>query len=388
MANVQKFTRATTGHLCAHYERAKDKDGEYIRFGNQNIDTEKTPLNYNLAPDHEGGQVKFIQQRISEVKCLKRDDVKVMCSWVVTLPQGFSRDRDFFQAAYDFLSERYGSKNVISAYVHMDEKQPHMHFSFIPVVVGKNDIEKVSAKELLTKIELQRFHPELQRALERVLDQEVPVLNGATVGGNKTVVEMKAEEEIRAAMEQASEAQKIAETVKGEVNILENKKESLQSDVDALQAQILTGREVNALKGKKTLTGALRGVSYEEYENLKKTASRVDTVEAERNKAVKRAQSERDKAIERAKTAENKVAAAEQRARDAITESPPMKMQIENVELRHRLENIERWLKKLVSLIPEQFKTIVNNILRNRDPFPQEQQQSQRQDRGRGGMQM
>jgi len=219
MANVDKFTRAATGHLCAHFERAKDDGGEYLRFGNQNIDAGRTPLNYNLAPDHEGGQVEFIRRRTSEVKCLNRADVNVMCSWIVTLPQGFEREKEFFGETYRFLEERYGHKNVVSAFVHKDENQPHMHFSFVPVVIGKNGKEKVSAKELLTKVELQRFHPALQTALERTLGEEVPVLNGATAGGNRTVAEMKAEEEIAQATEAANTARREAETVRGDVDI-------------------------------------------------------------------------------------------------------------------------------------------------------------------------
>lgn len=50
MANAQKYTRAACGHLAAHYERRKDEKGEYIKFGNQDIDPQKTHLNYNLGP--------------------------------------------------------------------------------------------------------------------------------------------------------------------------------------------------------------------------------------------------------------------------------------------------------------------------------------------------
>jgi hypothetical protein len=262
MANVDKFTRAATGHLCAHFERAKNESGEYIRFGNQNIDPAKTSLNYNLAPDHNGGQVEFVRRRTAEIKCLNRPDVNVLCSWVVTLPQGFVREKEFFEETYKFLEDRYGSKNVVSAFVHMDEKQPHMHFSFVPVVVGNNGKEKVSAKELLTKMELQRFHPALQTTLERALGQKVPVLNGATIGGNRTVTELKAEQEISIALEAAKKARNMAETVKGEVDTLQSQKNVLQGDVEALQAKILTEKEVISLKGKKTLTGALKGVRY------------------------------------------------------------------------------------------------------------------------------
>lgn len=364
MANVDKFTRAATGHLCAHFERAKDENGEYINFGNQNITRDKTHLNYNLAPDHEGGQVEFIQKRTSEIKCLKRADVNVMCSWIVTLPQEFGRVKEFFEKTYNFLSERYKEENVVSAYVHMDEKQPHMHFSFVPVVVGKNGKEKVSAKELLTKTELQRFHPELQHALEHALGQEVPILNGATAGGNRTVAELKAAQE-------AVEAAGRAETIKSEVEALQGKKNALQGNIDALESRLLSAKEVAALNGKKTLTGALKGVSYEDYEALKRTAKRIDTVDAERNRAIKRAE-----------VAEKQAAAASQKAKDAMTETPSMKMQMENATLKARLRRVESWLQKLMEHIPEQLRVVIDNILRDRDPFRQ-QKRNRQMDMGR-----
>lgn len=47
MAHFAKYTAAAAGHLSKHYERAKDEKGEYIKFGNQDIDPQKTHLNYN-----------------------------------------------------------------------------------------------------------------------------------------------------------------------------------------------------------------------------------------------------------------------------------------------------------------------------------------------------
>lgn len=87
MANAQKYTRAACGHLAAHYERRKDEKGEYVKFGNQDIDPQKTHLNYNLCPRRGLEQIDFIRQRTTEARTLKRDDVNVMCSWVVTLPE-------------------------------------------------------------------------------------------------------------------------------------------------------------------------------------------------------------------------------------------------------------------------------------------------------------
>ena len=243
-----------------------------------------------------------------------------------------------------------------------------MHFSFVPVIVGKNGKEKVSAKELLNKLELQRFHPALQTALKNVLGQEVPILNGATVGGNRTVTEMKAEQEIAIAQEKAEEASKMAEKIVGEVEALQGQKSALQNDLEGLQAKIMTEQEVQALKGKKTITGGLKGVSYTEYESLKKTARHVRRVEAER-----------DKAIARAESAEQRVKAAEEKAEQAQKEKPSLKLQMENVQLKGRLGRMENWLTRLLNFIPEQLRAIIQNILQDRDPFKQEQQRSKKQ---------
>lgn len=197
--HVAKYNKSATGHMCAHYERRKDDRGEYIKFGNQNIDLSRTHLNYNLAPEHD--QIEFIQQRTSEVKCQKRADVNVMCDWVVTAPEGLDQGhlKDFFKASYDFFEKRYGRENVISAYVHMDETTPHMHFAFVPVVFDKKrELYKVSAKQLLTKTELKRMHPDLTRHLKEEYSwgRNLKILNGATINGNRTVAEMNCEKEI------------------------------------------------------------------------------------------------------------------------------------------------------------------------------------------------
>ena len=68
MANAQKYTRAACGHLAAHYERRKDEKGEYVKFGNQDIDPQKTHLNYNLAPRRGVEQIDFIRQRTTEAQ--------------------------------------------------------------------------------------------------------------------------------------------------------------------------------------------------------------------------------------------------------------------------------------------------------------------------------
>lgn len=194
MAHVQKNTRLATGHLFDHYGRnATDEKYKYLYRSNDSIDPEKTYLNYNLAPQHD--QMDFLKKRLSEVYCLKRKDVNIMCSWVVTAPKDLdpSQHKDFFKQTYNFLENRYGKENVISAYVHLDETTPHMHFAFVPVTYDKKkDRYKVSAKEVVTKLDLKSFHSDLQEHLDKA-HIKCSILNEATKEGNKSIQELKRE---------------------------------------------------------------------------------------------------------------------------------------------------------------------------------------------------
>lgn len=217
MAHFAKYTKGSVGGLTKHFERAKDSEGRYYRFKNQDIDAERTMMNYNLAP-HGEKQLDFIKERLEEVYCLNRDDVKVMGSWVVTVPKTVPEEhqREFFERTYDFLEKRYGKENVISAYVHMDETTPHMHFAFVPVTYDeKKQRQKVSAKEVVGKADLRSFHADLQAEMERFVEAhdyefECDVLNGATDNGNLTVQGLKAE---KLAELNANEAEILAEIV-------------------------------------------------------------------------------------------------------------------------------------------------------------------------------
>ena len=222
MAHMKKYTKAGCGHMFAHYDRSAD------RIGNENIDRTRTYLNYNLAVHQIMGQGEFIRKRCAEVKCQNRKDVNVMVSWVVTAPKDLPEQeyKTFFQLSYDFLQQRYGRENVVSAYVHMDEVTPHLHFAFVPVVYDeKKKRYKVSAKEAVNRRDLQTFHTDLQTHLERTLGHEVGILNDATREGNKSVLELKR----GTAIEKVVEAEKKAsETLLETQRVVENMKDALE----------------------------------------------------------------------------------------------------------------------------------------------------------------
>ena len=252
MANYAKYSRSAMGHLTKHYERAKNDNGDYVRFGNQNIDTSRTHLNYNLAP-HRESQMDFIHERLDEVYCMKRDDVVTMASCVVTVPKDVPKEyeAEFFERAYRFLAEKHGEKNVISAYVHNDETTPHMHFSFIPIVYdAKKDREKVCCKEVLTKTYLNGFHDELQAEMNRWTAEYgnvfgCNVLNGATENGNLHVQGLQAnslkelndmaEAELNGLYEKQEAVRKrisIAKELEAYIEVLENRVDGLEKSLE------------------------------------------------------------------------------------------------------------------------------------------------------------
>ena len=248
MAHMMKMTRAVTGHMFNHYGRSDIIDGDnYVPRSNENINPELTGLNYNLAySDQPQEQLDFLRQRLSEIKVQNRKDVNVMVDWVVTLPQAFDGDeQDFFQEAYRFLNDRYGKENVISAYVHMDETTPHMHYAFVPVVEDKKKGGyKLSAKEAVNRKDLQTFHNDLSKHMERSFGKDIGILNEATKEGNKSIAELKrgaAQEKLRVAQEElqkiAQNASKTLEMLQRDVYMLKSKKRALEDEINALESE-------------------------------------------------------------------------------------------------------------------------------------------------------
>lgn len=183
MAHVQKFTKGSVGGLSIHIER------KTLNHSNKEIDTNRTHLNYDFC-NKDGDMNQRLSDRLEEVYCFNRADVKVMADWVVTLPEELkelpsNQQKEFFKETYQFLEKRYGEKNVLSGTVHNDETTPHLHFAFIPVVFDKkNQREKVSAKEVLNRNELKTFHQDLDKYLKEKIPEiyQGGVLNDKTIG--------------------------------------------------------------------------------------------------------------------------------------------------------------------------------------------------------------
>lgn len=193
MAHVEKVKRSGVVGLAIHCERR-----EGCQLSNKDIDSSRTHLNYNLAQDIQPLRPEaYITKRMKEVKHINRNDIVYMADWIVTVPKDVSKeDHDkFFEFTFQFLENKYGRKNVVSAWVHNDEATPHIHFSFIPVITD-NGIERLNCKKVLTRGALKQFHPELSAYLKQRLGYMPSIQNDATKNGNRTIKELKNQEDL------------------------------------------------------------------------------------------------------------------------------------------------------------------------------------------------
>ena len=160
----------------------------------------------------------------------------------MTMPKDLADEyrEPFFKAAYNFFAEKYGHDNVVSAYVHMDETQPHMHFAFVPVVADrKRDGWKLSAKEAITRVDLQHIHEQMQTQLTQELGVPVNLLNEATIEGNRSIKELKRGTAVEAVNKLKSEQMEIAQ----DITYLEDRQKAVADryEADTFRLGVLNG---------------------------------------------------------------------------------------------------------------------------------------------------
>jgi hypothetical protein len=131
--------------LEAHHERQKEKYAS-----NPDVDLSRSKYNFHIVQP-QGRYYHFIQSRIEQAGCrTRKDSTRFVDTLITASPEFFKgisvkETEAFFQWAADFLIQRVGRENIVSAVVHMDEKTPHMHLTFVPLTKDN----RLSAKEIL-----------------------------------------------------------------------------------------------------------------------------------------------------------------------------------------------------------------------------------------------
>lgn len=138
---ILRFEKRKGGPASAlekHHERKKERYAS-----NPDIDSSRSHLNYHLVEP----RLKYygeIQTRIEKAqrenpKCkVRKDSVKFIDTVVTASPEFLAamspeEVRRYFERALKFLQQEVGARNIFSAVVHMDERNPHMHLCFVPL---------------------------------------------------------------------------------------------------------------------------------------------------------------------------------------------------------------------------------------------------------------
>ena len=149
-----KYKRENLKGIFRHNER-RNKN-----YSNENIDKEKSYLNYSLKSPQYSYEKEFDKKREKyNLKGQIKTVSNIACEYIITSDHdyfeniGEEETKRFFETAYNFVCEYkdLGEKYIISATVHRDEQTPHMHLIFLPVVHTTdkkgNSIDKLACSE-------------------------------------------------------------------------------------------------------------------------------------------------------------------------------------------------------------------------------------------------
>jgi hypothetical protein len=140
-----KYKGPEIGKIEAHDERTKESYAS-----NPDIDPGRTHLNFHLV-EPQGRYRTEAERQIREAGCRTRTDSVRLVETVITASPEFFQGKSmkeirvFFREALEFIKQKQNPDTIISAVVHMDEKTPHMHLSFVPLTANK----RLCAKEIV-----------------------------------------------------------------------------------------------------------------------------------------------------------------------------------------------------------------------------------------------
>lgn len=248
VVHMMKIKSGAVGGIQSHNNR------EHEPKTNPDVDMSRSEDNYDLIScDNYKRSIKEKLSNLVESSRAVRKDAVVVCNFIVTSDNetmnalGADRQREFFQDSVKWFSDRYGADRVLNATVHMDETTPHLHIGVMPITQDG----RLSAKAIFTKTEMKAIQTEFARdvgekyGLERGVEgSERTHLSEARFKEQKAL-EMANEhgaiaQELQIIAEdckqELSEATRSLEAVKQELSTMQDRKDTLQGEIERLEA--------------------------------------------------------------------------------------------------------------------------------------------------------
>ena len=140
-----KYKGPEISNIEAHNERRKEKYAS-----NSDIDLSRSKYNFHLVEPSQRYRAEA-ERQISAAGCrTRKDSIRVVEVLFTATPDFFkgknrAEVKAFFTEALRFFEKQQAKETILSAVVHMDEKTPHMHLSFVPLTADG----RLSAKEIV-----------------------------------------------------------------------------------------------------------------------------------------------------------------------------------------------------------------------------------------------
>ena len=298
------------------------------------------------------------------------------------------------------FQERNPHLRVFNMVLHMDEATPHLHVDFIPVATEQSRglSTRVSMKQALKQqgfVSLGRKQTEWNAWMEREKAALTEIAQAhefeiISLGGGRPHMDLP---EYRAAAQRLEAVQEQVTAAEHDMAELEKQRKALQGTVRRLQAAEKVRVDLETVQPERTLTGAVRGVTVEQVEDLKAAAIRGTVAEHD----VRELKEENRQLRSRLPSVKEQLKEAEEQQR-LLNENYDLRVEVEYLteslnserDFSSRLlEGIGAVLDFLDRHLPEQFRPLVEKA-RELLPVPELQQPEQEQERGHtwGGMEL
>ena len=296
------------------------------------------------------------------------------------------------------FQERNPHLRVFNAVLHMDEATPHIHIDFVPVATEQTRglQTRVSMKQALKQqgfTSLGRNMTEWRAWMDREKQTLAELAQAhefeiVSLGGGRKHMDLP---EYREAAQRLEAAQEQVMATEQEIAALEKQKKGLKGTVRALEAAEKVRVRLDTIQPERTLTGAVKGITVEQVEQLKAAALRG--VQAEQRAKEAEAENRRLQGMIPSTKEKLREAQAQQKIRQENQQ-----LQVENEYLQEQLEEERSFSARLLAGIdaaldflwehlPEPLRPLVEKA-QQLIPVPDVQEPKREHDRGHslGGM--
>jgi flagellar motility protein MotE (MotC chaperone) len=216
--NFQKFKSA--GDAKAQFRHSDKEERKKAEHANKQIDKTKSDRNMQYKRNYQQTCERY-DERIKELdnngNTNKRKDRVTLLGLEIPAPEGLQAKQHlaWFKRVNEIIRDRYGSKNVLNSYIHLDEQHDyidpetgqkrtsrvHGHCYVVPEKNGKLDAKTLTLRKNMIS---------LNNEIEKMTVQEFGCrfMTGSKKKSGKSVEQLKAESRIAEANREADRIEK------------------------------------------------------------------------------------------------------------------------------------------------------------------------------------